>query len=985
MGRTDHSRIPLSIDPIPEAEETHILNLQTQDGNFSFPDSFLSSSNSQRDGREPRSPGDAMDLSTLTGAAHNQSTTPSQPDKSSCYGRDPFGISVEKVINQISFARVPVGSKSSSPATPRSNKGLLGTPKPGHTSPRTADRRAAPLSPESDLDIISPVQSPFSSRDRRHTATLKRKTSMAWDDPPKSSKPWPLIDAEEMGDLGRATQQKGESRQQIRPLQSTSGQSSTRCDENSLEEPDPMDDEDALYKRFSRPPTYCDSRKDVHRKKHNWFSISILALSFYSTGLSCLWFVVAVLQPRWGPQISSSGGILPSTASLVCAMFAKTIEISFVTVFVTFIGQVLTRRAFVRRSEGMTLAEMTMRNWVIQPGFLITHWETLPYAGMTLLGVVSLVATIASTFYTTASDAMITPKLKFGNWETKTLSGYVLASYMNPPFARESCPTPLRDSDPLGVDTAGNACLEVQYAGQSYRNLVSFLGDWDAINHNGTSATVDVVHRPVGTALLYDNTTLTSAWIDAKYSNTTENYGRFGRIINNVTLAMPHPSVYDAATNPVNKILQPNDLSGVGEYGIRASVVSPALNVMCVNMSPEELAPLVYTEWPLGRISSTDTPIPGQKIGPQDWERYVPGVSETEWLNRTSVDGVFRWGKDYGRRPPVFQLVSDPDGRIYEARTNSYPKYPSDFNIITNTSAVSDAIYILTKSVFIANYTLCEMRSWVSPSCSTHFNISGTAGAHMQAHCDDSGDTDSYTNVHTEVTESTPVTDWKNIADQWRLSMDLNGGAQNNNASNARILSQFVLQEPQLNPLLPSMAEALAVYASSTLIIGSLNTPFEHYWRHEKIQLGAPGSLDPFNASIRTQEYTSGHSAEWQKCFYLVLALVFVINVICLAYLLSCSGLVTDFTEPQNLFALAVNSPPSEQLKGSCGGGPAKRDLVVPWRVAYTSGSNHYFFEEASDRPWRGKYSKQDMTADAAYHGRERSSYRRLSTRNTWL
>ncbi|KAJ0324858.1 hypothetical protein COL5a_007627 [Colletotrichum fioriniae] len=225
----------------------------------------------------------------------------------------------------------------------------------------------------------------------------------------------------------------------------------------------------------------------------------------------------------------------------------------------------------------------------------------------------------------------------------------------------------------------------------------------------------------------------------------------------------------------------------------------------------------------------------------------------------------------------------------------------------------------------------------------------------------------------------------QNIADQWRLSMDINGGAQNNNASNARILTQFVLQEPQLNPLLPSIAEALAVYASSTLIIGGLNTPFEHYWRHEKMQLGAPGSLDPFNASIRTQEYTSGHSAEWQKCFYLVLALVFVINVICLAYLLSRSGLVTDFTEPQNLFALAVNSPPSEQLKGSCGGGPVKRDLVVPWRVGYTSGANHYFFEEANDRPWRGKYSKQGLSADTGYNGQERSSYKRLSTRNTWF
>lgn len=254
MGETDRSRVPLSVDPIPESEKTHLLGPERQDGNSSFstPDNFLSSSTPRKNGYEPMTPGVDMDLSTLNGAAHNQSTAPSQLDKSSFYGRDPFGISVEGAINQISFARVPVGSKSSSPATPRSNKGLLGTPKPGPASPRT-ERRAVPLSPESDQDIISPLQSPWSSPDGKRRANSKGKTSMAWDDPPKSSKPWPLIEAEEMGDLGQATPGKDESRQQVRPLQSTSGQSSTRRDENSLEEPDPMDDEEALYKRFSKP------------------------------------------------------------------------------------------------------------------------------------------------------------------------------------------------------------------------------------------------------------------------------------------------------------------------------------------------------------------------------------------------------------------------------------------------------------------------------------------------------------------------------------------------------------------------------------------------------------------------------------------------------------------------------------------------------------------------------------------------------------
>ena len=56
------------------------------------------------------------------------------------------------------------------------------------------------------------------------------------------------------------------------------------------------------------------------------------------------------------------------------AFFAKTIELSFATVFVSFLGQVLSRRAFMKnQGRGVTLAEFDMRSWVMQPGTLITH------------------------------------------------------------------------------------------------------------------------------------------------------------------------------------------------------------------------------------------------------------------------------------------------------------------------------------------------------------------------------------------------------------------------------------------------------------------------------------------------------------------------------------------------------------------------------------------------------------------------------------
>lgn len=148
---------------------------------------------------------------------------------------------------------------------------------------------------------------------------------------------------------------------------------------------------------------------------------------------------------------------------------------------------------------------------------------------------------------------------------------------------------------------------------------------------------------------------MVSTWIETEFGNPQSSFAVHGRIVNNVTLAMPHPGVYSAATDPHNDILQPDDLAGVGEYSIRASVVSPAVNVMCVNLGRDELSPLIYTRWPNARTEFTD--VPGQRIGVDDWFDDVPHPSDDEWLNRTAVDDIFRWGPEYHRRPPVFQLV----------------------------------------------------------------------------------------------------------------------------------------------------------------------------------------------------------------------------------------------------------------------------------------------------------------------------------------
>lgn len=159
--------------------------------------------------------------------------------------------------------------------------------------------------------------------------------------------------------------------------------------------------------------------------------------------------------------------------------------------------------------------------------------------------------------------------------------------------------------------------------------------------------------------MLFDNTTVTGSWVATSTSNMTAASEQYGRIVNNVTMAMPHAGVFSAARNEKNGILQPEELEGVGEYAVRASVVSPALNVLCANLNSTELAPLIYVTWPNARATNSTT-IPGQKLAANDYESDIQIMPGETYLNSTVVDDIFQWGAAYPdevRQPPVFPMV----------------------------------------------------------------------------------------------------------------------------------------------------------------------------------------------------------------------------------------------------------------------------------------------------------------------------------------
>lgn len=130
-------------------------------------------------------------------------------------------------------------------------------------------------------------------------------------------------------------------------------------------------------------------------------------ISVYATLVSGLFLAIAIRGPEW-PMIRTNGSLTPSNASLLTAALAKTIELSFGATIIAFLGQVLSRRSLsVRGSgKGITLAEMSMRNWIGSPGYMISNFETVRYSLFTILGIMSFTAAVVSTLYTSASDAL---------------------------------------------------------------------------------------------------------------------------------------------------------------------------------------------------------------------------------------------------------------------------------------------------------------------------------------------------------------------------------------------------------------------------------------------------------------------------------------------------------------------------------------------------------------------------------------------------
>ncbi|KAL9006295.1 MAG: hypothetical protein Q9188_000952 [Gyalolechia gomerana] len=456
---------------------------------------------------------------------------------------------------------------------------------------------------------------------------------------------------------------------------------------------------------------------------------------------------------------------------------------------------------------------------------------------------------------------------------------------------------------------------------------MQYLSNWTNITSRGAGSD-DLSKRPAPVAMLYDNTTVQGSWISIE--NMTELSKKYSpddydRIVLNVTMAMPHTGVFKAMRDPANNIMQPQDLEGLGEYHVQASVPSPVTNVICASMQSEELTPIVFSEWPA---------VNGSTPNLTKWPNGFDIPVYPSWLNSTSVDDIFGFGEKYGRRPPTF------------------PKLPIPYNTVLNvTGPFADSIYLLATSA-TREYTMCSLRASLTTKCSTYYHASLSGGT-MDTNCDEKNEL-AYSKSDDNDLDGIINSDWAAVAAEWGRAVSLNGGIHDNAASNARLLTQLIPTSQALDPSLPSIAEALSVLAGCTLLLSSTDSPFVHFWNYSRTVLEEP-QYQSFRATLRTKDFASGGTQNWQGIFYVVLFLTFATNVFCLVYFLLHHGLVTDFIERQNLFSLSLNSPPSGALEGACGSGPEGEQLIMNWHIKMDQEREHFYIENGQGPPAKRK------------------------------
>lgn len=372
-----------------------------------------------------------------------------------------------------------------------------------------------------------------------------------------------------------------------------------------------------------------------------------------------------------------------------------------------------------------------------------------------------------------------------------------MTEWSNHMYLGYNCESPI----PLAEDQKfrNATCLDISYAAQAYHDYQRYLAEWENRYKNKSTGTTKALRVP-GYSQIRSEIQVNGTWLDITVSEQN------GRIINNASLAMPHAGVLGAATDERNEILQPEELGGLGAYTLTASVPSPVIHVLCANMNREELAPIVFTAWNHSDWLDATT-----------WPDQINFLGiDNSTVNATVVDELFGWGKN-GQQAPIF------------------PRYPAQYNTVLNQTFPygRESIYLLGRDddPDEERYALCQLKASLTPNCSTTYNAA-QEGSSLSSHCDPDSDKMAYihSDPNAESGAATVSPNWPWIGTEFGNSLSLNAGIVDGKASLARLLTQSIVRETKLQLDRPSLAEALALLASNTLLMGTQDAQMEMSW-----------------------------------------------------------------------------------------------------------------------------------------------------------
>jgi hypothetical protein len=275
---------------------------------------------------------------------------------------------------------------------------------------------------------------------------------------------------------------------------------------------------------------------------------------------------------------------------------------------------------------------------------------------------------------------------------------------------------------------------------------------------------------------------------------------------------MPHIGVSNAVRDHRNVMPQSDTPESIRAYSLWASVPSPIMKVLCTTLNSTELAPIVYDTW-------------NSEQG-DGYDLYL-SLENASIANRTVVDDLFGWDKktetkvDY---PPVFE------------------RYPKPFQTVLNyySRGKGTAMYLLGHGGSIndeidstGEYPLCKLEVGISPHCSTLYSVA-VSGNRIEAVCEDKAGDMAYIRTDPNAQTIQGVPNWRNIGYDWAnsllLSTEMVDGINKLSLMLMELRPASKIADARLNPMLPSLAETLAVSASYTLLDSWQEAPFVGEW-----------------------------------------------------------------------------------------------------------------------------------------------------------